>query len=99
MNKIDLSTTHIMGILNLTDNSFYDGNKYNTQVKAINQVRKMIKEGATISANTFSSNFTIQTSGFGANLRLLKQNNLDVDGAGNLVISAFNDDQDVRYCY
>ena len=48
MKKIDLSTTHIMGILNLTDNSFYDGNKYNTQVKAINQVRKMIKEGATI---------------------------------------------------
>ena len=48
MKKIDLSTTHIMGILNLTDNSFYDGNKYNTQEKAINQVRKMIKEGATI---------------------------------------------------
>ena len=48
MKKIDLSTTHIMGILNLTDNSFYDGNKYNTLRKPINQVRKMIKEGATI---------------------------------------------------
>ena len=36
--KIDLSTTMVMGILNLTDNSFYDGNKYNTTEKAIEQV-------------------------------------------------------------
>ena len=46
--KIDLSTTMVMGILNLTDNSFYDGNKYNTKKKAIEQARKMIKEGASI---------------------------------------------------
>ena len=47
-NKIDLSTTMVMGILNLTDNSFYDGNKYNTVEKAIEQARKMIEEGASI---------------------------------------------------
>ena len=47
-NKLDFSTTMVMGILNLTDNSFYDGNKYNTTEKAINQARKMIEEGATI---------------------------------------------------
>ena len=47
-NKIDLSTTMVMGILNLTDNSFYDGNKYNTTKKAIEQARKMIEEGASI---------------------------------------------------
>ena len=45
-NKIDLSTTMVMGILNLTNNSFYDGNKYNTTEKAIKQARKMIEEGA-----------------------------------------------------
>lgn len=47
-NKIDLSTTMVMGILNLTDNSFYDGNKYNTTEKAIEQARLMIEEGASI---------------------------------------------------
>ena len=40
MKKIDLSTTHIMGILNITDNSFYDGNKYNTQVKQLIKLEK-----------------------------------------------------------
>lgn len=47
-NKLDLSTTMVMGILNLTDNSFYDGSKYNTTEKAMHQARKMIQEGAEI---------------------------------------------------
>jgi len=47
-NKIDLSTTIVMGILNLTDNSFYDGGKYKNEEKALTQCRKMIKEGARI---------------------------------------------------
>ncbi|MAO72432.1 MAG: dihydropteroate synthase [Flavobacteriales bacterium] len=37
-----------MGILNLTNNSFFDGKKYNTTEKAIEQARKMIEEGAGI---------------------------------------------------
>tara|TARA_B100000963_G_scaffold82604_1_gene70393 strand:+ start:17297 stop:18067 length:771 start_codon:yes stop_codon:yes gene_type:complete len=35
-----------MGILNLTENSFYDGGKYNSLKKCLYQCEKMIKEGA-----------------------------------------------------
>ena len=35
-----------MGILNLTENSFYDGGKYNSIKSAILQTKKMIDEGA-----------------------------------------------------
>lgn len=38
----------VMGILNLTQDSFYDGGRYNSIEKAILQVEKMIDEGATI---------------------------------------------------
>jgi dihydropteroate synthase len=38
----------IMGILNLTDDSFYDGGKYNSLDAAIAQTEKMIHEGAQI---------------------------------------------------
>jgi len=37
-----------MGILNVTPDSFYDGGKYGGMVEAIEQVGKMIEEGATI---------------------------------------------------
>ena len=33
-----------MGILNLTENSFYDGGKYNSIKSAILQTKKMIDE-------------------------------------------------------
>ena len=36
-----------MGILNLSNDSFYDGGKHNTVSGAIQQVEKMVKEGAT----------------------------------------------------
>ena len=35
-----------MGILNLTEDSFYDGGKYNNLKKCLSQCEKMIKEGA-----------------------------------------------------
>ena len=35
-----------MGILNLTENSFYDGGKYNSIKSATFQTKKMIEEGA-----------------------------------------------------
>lgn len=38
----------VMGILNVTKDSFYDGGRYNTSKKIINQVKKMLDEGATI---------------------------------------------------
>ncbi len=43
---IDLTSPKIMGILNLTPNSFYDGGKYNSLDQALQQTEKMIDEGA-----------------------------------------------------
>ena len=40
--------TYIMGILNLTPDSFYDGNRHATFDKALVQAEKMIAEGADI---------------------------------------------------
>ena len=45
---LDLSTPKVMGILNITDDSFYDGGKFISLKKSINQVVKMLEEGATI---------------------------------------------------
>tara|TARA_Y100001968_G_C19259631_1_gene668625 strand:+ start:118 stop:987 length:870 start_codon:yes stop_codon:yes gene_type:complete len=38
----------VMGILNLTNDSFYDGGKYKNKHEIINQVKKMLDEGADI---------------------------------------------------
>tara|TARA_B100001758_G_C18380226_1_gene596784 strand:+ start:625 stop:1491 length:867 start_codon:yes stop_codon:yes gene_type:complete len=38
----------VMGILNITDNSFYDGGKYMEESNIISQTRKMLEEGASI---------------------------------------------------
>ncbi|MGN0346925.1 MAG: dihydropteroate synthase [Lachnospiraceae bacterium] len=40
--------TYVMGILNMTPDSFSDGGKFNTPEKAEKQVQKMIAEGADI---------------------------------------------------
>ena len=45
---VDLSTQKVMGILNVTPDSFYDGGYYNSNAKILKQVEKMIKDGATI---------------------------------------------------
>lgn len=45
---IDLSQPKIMGILNLTPDSFSDGGNFNDEEKALVQVEKMISEGAEI---------------------------------------------------
>lgn len=45
---LDLSTPAIMGILNLTDDSFYDGGRYNSVQKALLQAEKMLDNGAKI---------------------------------------------------
>ena len=42
---LDLTTPKIMGILNVTADSFYDGGVYNSDKKILNQVEKMIDEG------------------------------------------------------
>lgn len=45
---VELSAPKIMGILNLTPDSFSDGGKFNTDDTAIFQAEKMIAEGAEI---------------------------------------------------
>ena len=44
---IDLSTPKVMGILNLTPDSFYDGGKYKNESEILSQVYIMLKHGAT----------------------------------------------------
>jgi dihydropteroate synthase len=53
---IDLSTPKIMGILNVTPNSFYDGGKFSLSENGLSQVGKMLDEGATfIDIGAYSS--------------------------------------------
>jgi dihydropteroate synthase len=53
---IDLSTPKVMGILNLTPNSFYDGGKYKTDSEILSKVEKMLLEGAAfIDVGAYSS--------------------------------------------
>ncbi len=44
---IDLSTPKVMGILNCTPDSFYDGGKYKSESQFLSQVEKMLSDGAT----------------------------------------------------
>jgi dihydropteroate synthase len=44
---IDLITPKVMGILNVTPNSFFDGGKYKNGSDMLSQVEKMLEEGAT----------------------------------------------------
>ena len=53
---IDLSVPKVMGILNVTPNSFYDGGKYSDEKSMLFQVEKMLSEGATfIDIGAYSS--------------------------------------------
>lgn len=45
---LDLSQPHIMGILNVTPDSFSDGGQFNVVDKAVAHCQQMIEEGATI---------------------------------------------------
>jgi dihydropteroate synthase len=45
---LDLKTPVVMGILNLTPDSFFDGGKYKTLDRAVAHTEKMLAEGATI---------------------------------------------------
>ncbi|WP_350291369.1 dihydropteroate synthase [uncultured Croceitalea sp.] len=53
---IDLSKPKVMGVLNLTPDSFYDGGKYKSESKILLQVEKMLLEGASfIDIGAYSS--------------------------------------------
>ena len=45
---LDLSQPHIMGILNVTPDSFSDGGQYNEVAQAIAHAKQMIADGATV---------------------------------------------------
>jgi dihydropteroate synthase len=53
---IDLSTPKVMGILNVTPDSFYDGGRFKEESSILNQVECMLTEGATfIDVGAYSS--------------------------------------------
>lgn len=53
---IDLSTPKVMGILNVTPDSFFDGGNFTSDVAILKQTEKMLNEGATfIDVGAYSS--------------------------------------------
>jgi dihydropteroate synthase len=55
-NLVDLKVPKVMGILNSTPNSFYDGGRYLSDKALLSQVEKMLFEGATfIDVGAYSS--------------------------------------------
>ena len=44
---VDLSSPKVMGILNITPDSFFDGGKYKNEFEILSQTEKMLSEGAT----------------------------------------------------
>ena len=53
---IDLSSPKVMGILNITPDSFFDGGKYKNEKDILSQTEKMLFEGATfIDVGAYSS--------------------------------------------
>jgi dihydropteroate synthase len=53
---IDVSSPKVMGILNITPDSFYDGGAYKNESEILHQVEKMLFEGATfIDVGAYSS--------------------------------------------
>lgn len=53
---IDLTSPKVMGILNVTPNSFFDGGKYKNESEMLSQVGKMLSDGATfIDIGAYSS--------------------------------------------
>ena len=53
---IDLDSPKIMGILNVTPDSFYDGGKYKDEASILKQTEKILTEGAAfIDVGAYSS--------------------------------------------
>jgi len=53
---VDLSSPKVMGILNITPDSFFDGGKYSDKQAILSKVKKMLNDGATfIDVGAYSS--------------------------------------------
>lgn len=46
--ELDFSKPVVMGILNVTTDSFYDGGKYLSEIKVIGRIHQIVDEGAGI---------------------------------------------------
>ena len=46
--RLDLSTPHVMGILNITPDSFSDGGQYNSLDAALHRAEEMLAAGASL---------------------------------------------------
>ena len=46
--RLDLSQPHVMGILNVTPDSFSDGGLHNSKDAAVARALQMVAEGATV---------------------------------------------------
>ncbi len=80
--------TYIMGILNVTDDSFFDGGMYNSPQKAVEHAKKMLEDGADIidiGAHSTRPNHTVITEQ--EELEILKQYLPLVYNETNAVIS------------
>lgn len=86
---IDLSVPKIMGILNLTPDSFYDGGMYKSEKSILNKVEKMLVDGATfIDIGAYSSRpKAIHISDEEESLRLLPMLELLIKKFPDILIS------------
>jgi len=86
---IDLSRPKIMGILNVTPDSFYDGGRYTSEKDILLKVEKMLKEGATfIDVGAYSTRPKANDVSEGQELyRSLKAINLIVEKFPETLIS------------
>jgi dihydropteroate synthase len=46
--ELSFDKTHMMGIINLTPDSFFDGGKYHSDADILQSVERMIEQGASI---------------------------------------------------
>jgi len=80
---IDLSQPRVMGILNITPDSFYDGGNFVDENAILTQVEKMLNDGATF----------IDVGGYstrpGADEVSIEEENLRITNAIDIILNAF----------
>lgn len=96
---LDLSTPKVMGVLNVTPDSFYDGGRYTAKEALLNQVEKMLDEGATfIDVGAYSSRPGAEDIPQGEELkRAIRAINLIIKKFPQTVISIDTFRSDVAY--
>ena len=71
---IDLSVPKVMGVLNVTPDSFYDGGRYTVKEKIVSKVEKMILEGVDfIDIGAYSSRPGAAVVSYGEELKRLSE--------------------------